>query len=114
MYQCHQAGTLTVMKRMFSVLIVGTLLLSGCASQSPEDKYVTAVSDAAPTVLERGTATDLKELGAAICDALDSGQSAYDIADGLMEQSGWTLAESGVVVTRAAQILCPEHADAVN
>lgn len=90
------------MKRTL-VLLAAVLLLTGCAS--PQDAFVTAVTEQTPQILNRGTAAELKELGANVCDYIDQGLTPEEATDRITEL-GISPEESEAVVTAAVDNLC--------
>lgn len=102
------------MKRLAWAVVIAAAasLLAGCGGESSDDAYVRAVSEKAPSVLDRGTREELIELGHVICEGLGAGRSAFDIADDYTG-IGWSMAEAGTVVVQAAKTICPEHEDDV-
>lgn len=94
------------MKKLAAAVIAATaLLLAGCGSTSPEDAYVAAVTDRAPSVLDRGTETELVSLGETTCESLQNGATADEMTTRYIDL-GFTEADASAVVEEAETHLC--------
>lgn len=106
MYQDRETGTLQGMTKIaVAALAAIALLLTGCGGTSPEDAYVSAVSDRAPSVFDRGSEQELVDLGKTTCGALDSGSTEQEMTDRYIDL-GFTQEDASAVVEEAAAHLC--------
>ena len=81
------------------------LLLSGCTA-SPDDAYVDAVVEETPQILDRGSKSELAELGQNTCEALENGTPASDVSAQYVNL-GFSDEEADAVVRHAEAVLCP-------
>jgi hypothetical protein len=92
------------MKKRTTFALLGVLALTGCAGTTD---YVEAVRASAPQVLDRGTESELRELGENVCGLLEDGDTPDDVKE-WFQGLGFSVEESNVVVDEAGKLLCPE------
>jgi hypothetical protein len=108
--------------RIRAVVAVATLgmLASGCGGTAPnaaasvaaKQTFLNSVYGQAPDISSYRTATQLVNMGQAVCTDLSSGASIQEVADRLPLTEGTnplTATDLGVVIFTAVKVFCPKY-----
>jgi len=97
--------------KKIGVMLIGALMLSGCASGLSDSDYYELVRET--DGLSKLTDENISGLGENICGVFDTSETAYTTALATLTEGGVGAGAAGALIALSVNQYCPEHLDQI-